>query len=238
MSINDKLRPIEENFTLKDYTYRSLREAILEIDTYAPDADLRLDERKVADSLGVSRTPIREALARLSHEGLVESVPRRGVFVRRKSREEVMEMVILWAALESMAARMATENATDEQLAALRAFAMEHSADVERADLQEYSDANITFHQTILDLSGCQLLRTTADDMFAHMQAIRRRAMRENDRAKRSIVDHMNIIAALEARDPDLAAGRVLEHTMRLHDHISKTWYRWESRDQEKDAAV
>ncbi|MCQ0971619.1 GntR family transcriptional regulator [Paracoccus sp. TK19116] len=235
MSINDKLKPIDETFTLKDYTYKALRAAILEIDIYQPDADLRLDERKVADRLGVSRTPIREALARLSHEGLVESVPRRGVFVRRKTREEVLDMVILWAALESMASRLACANATDKELESLRTYAMKHSVEADRADLQEYSDANIAFHQRILDLSGCKLLRSTADEMFAHMQAIRRRALRENDRARRSVVDHMGIIAALAERNADLAAERVLEHTMRLHDHISRTWYRWESRYQDQE---
>jgi biotin carboxylase len=65
MSIGDKLTPIAESFTLKDYTFTVLRAAILEMDIYGPDVDLRLDERKLAEKLGISRTPIREALARL-----------------------------------------------------------------------------------------------------------------------------------------------------------------------------
>ncbi len=229
MSIGDKLSPISENFTLKDHTFTVLRAAILDMDIYSPDADLRLDERKLAESLGISRTPIREALARLAQEDLVQIVPRKGVFVRRKNREEVLEMVITWAALESMAARLATENATDAQIKALRKFAMKHSSDAVRADIEEYSDANIVFHQTILELSGCTLLRTMADGLFAHMQAVRSRALGESDRARRSVADHMEIIDALTARDPDLASRRVREHTMRLHDHISKTWTRIES---------
>ncbi len=102
------------------------------------------------------------------------------------------------------------------RLKALRKFAMKHSSDAARADIEEYSDANIKFHQTILELSGCSLLRTTADGLFTHMQAVRRRAMGESDRARRSVVDHMEIIDALTARDADLAARRVREHTMRL----------------------
>ncbi|MBJ6370845.1 GntR family transcriptional regulator [Sedimentitalea sp. CAU 1593] len=199
------------------------------MDIYEADADLRLDERQLAERLGISRTPIREALARLAQDGLVEILPRKGVFVLRKSRDEVLEMVVTWAALESMAARLATERASDDDLKALRKFAMHHSSDAVRAELQEYSDANIRFHQTILELSGCGLLKRTADGLFMHMQAIRRRAMGESDRARRSVADHMEIIEALEARDGDLASRRVREHTMRLHDHISKTWTRMES---------
>ncbi len=237
MSIGDKLSPIAESFTLKDHTFAVLRAAILEMDIYGPDADLRLDERKMADRLGISRTPIREALARLAQEELIHIVPRKGVFVRRKTREEILEMVVTWAALESMAARLATENATDAQIKALRKFAMKHSSDAARADIEEYSDANIVFHQTILELSGCSLLRTTADGLFTHMQAVRRRAMGESDRARRSVADHMEIIDALAARNADLASRRVREHTMRLHDHISKTWTRLESINSLRQAA-
>jgi DNA-binding GntR family transcriptional regulator len=237
VSIGDKLSPIEANFTLKDHTFKVLRAAILDMDIYHPDSDLRLDERQMAERLGISRTPIREALARLAQEGLIEIVPRKGVFVCRKSREEILEMIVTWAALESMAARLATENASQEELKALRKFAMKHSNDAVRADIEEYSDANIKFHQTILELSGCTLLGTTADGLFTHMQAVRRRAMGESDRARRSVADHMEIIEALMARDADLASRRVLEHTMRLHDHISKTWTRLETLGAQRRAS-
>lgn len=237
MTIGDKLSPISENFTLKDHTFKVLRAAILDMDIYGPDIDLRLDERQMAERLGVSRTPIREALARLAQEDLIQIVPRKGVFVRRKSREEILEMVVTWAALESMAARLATEKASDADLVALRKFAMKHSSDAVRADIAEYSDANIKFHQTILELSGCALLKTMADGLFTHMRAVRRRAMGESDRARRSVADHMEIIDSLTARDADLASRRVREHTMRLHDHISKTWTRLETLGSLRKAA-
>lgn len=230
MSITSKLSPIDVNFTLKDHTYDVLRAAILDMNIYQEGVDLRLDEREMAEQLGISRTPIREALARLAQDGLVEIQPRKGVFVLRKSMDEILEMVITWAALESMAARLASEHASDKDLRELRKFAMKHSVDAARANLAEYSEANIQFHQRILELSGCSLLKTTADGLFEHMHAARRRAMGENDRAGRSVVDHMEIIEALEARDGDLASRLVREHTMKLHDHIRKTWTRLESR--------
>ena len=237
VSISDKLSPIAVNFTLKDHTYQVLRDAILEMNIYQPGIDLRLDERALAEQLAISRTPIREALARLAQDGLVDILPRKGVYVIRKSRDEILEMVVTWAALESMAARLATEHASDADLRALRRFAMRHSSDALKAELAEYSDANIEFHQSILKLSGCKMLKTTADGLFMHMHAVRRRAMGESDRASRSVVDHLKIIEALETRDAELASQLVREHTMRLHDHIARTWTRLEIQDQKKNAA-
>ncbi|MCB2012132.1 MAG: GntR family transcriptional regulator [Geminicoccaceae bacterium] len=230
MSISEKLQPVAVSFTLKDHTYDVLRAAILDMKIYEENADLRLDERQLAESLQVSRTPIREALVRLAHDGLVEILPRKGVFVRRLATKDVLEMIVTWAALESMAARLATEHASARDLRELRKFAMKHSVHAARAELEEYSEANIRFHQCILELSGCALLRTTADQLFLHMHAVRKRAMGEDDRAKRSVVDHMGIIEALEARDPDLASRLVREHTMRLHDHVRERWTRLEGR--------
>ncbi|HAG25700.1 MAG: GntR family transcriptional regulator [Paracoccaceae bacterium] len=237
MSIADHLSPISVNFTLKDHTYDVLRQAILGMNIYHPDVDLRLDERNLAEQLGISRTPIREALARLSQDGLVTILPRKGVYVVRKTRQEIMDMIITWAALESMAARLAAIHATEAALKDLRKFAMKHSAHAARAELAEYSDANILFHQKIMALSGCKLLSKTADDLFMHMHAVRKRAMGESDRASRSVVDHMKIIEALDARDGEAASKLVLEHTMRLHDHVKRTWTRLEQIDQKNSVS-
>ena len=123
-----------------------------------------------------------------------------------------------------MAARLITEVASDEEIKSLRVLAVKHSSDSTRADIAEYSEANIQFHQRILELSGCSLLKITADNLLQHMHAVRRRAMTEGDRVSRSVVDHMAIIEAIENREGDLAAMLVRDHTMKLHDHIHKTW--------------
>lgn len=223
-----KLEPIISNQTLKDRVYDRLREAISEMDIYEDGADLRLDERSMAEQLNVSRTPLREALTRLENDGFLEIRPRKGVYVVRKSLGEILEMIVAWAALESMAARLAAENATDGDLIDLRKHAQRHSESSSHADLAEYSDANIKFHQMILNMSGCALLALMTDSLFVHMHAVRRRALEENNRASRSVVDHNAIIEALEARDADLAAQLVREHTMRLHTHVRRVWTKFE----------
>lgn len=219
-----KLKPVDVNFTLKDHIYDVLLEAILNTNIYDENADLRLDERKMAEQLGISRTPIREALARLEQNGLVEIQPRKGVYICRKTRTEVMEMIVVWAALESMAARLATVEASDKEIASLRALANAHAAIDAQSDIEAYSKANIRFHQRILELSRCEALKETADRLFMHMHGVRRRAIGESDRAARSVADHMAIVDALEARDAGLVEGLVRDHSMRLRKHIRDTW--------------
>lgn len=222
-----KLTPVP-TVTLKDSVYDQLKDAITAMDIYGDEADLRLDERTLAEQLGISRTPLREAIARLENDGLVAVVPRKGVFVQRKSMDEILEMIVAWAALESMAARLATVEASDAEIATLRMIAAKYNDSTLNTRIAEYSDDNIRFHQRILEISKCTLLKTMADGLFLHMQAVRLRAMAEGNRVQKSIVDHAEIIEALEARDADLAARRVRDHTMRLHEHVRRTWVRLE----------
>ena len=227
-----KLQPITTNFTLKDLVYDRLRDAIIEMNIYGEGANLRLDERSMAAQLNVSRTPLREALSRLENDGFIEIQPRKGVFVVRKTLDEILEMIIAWAALESMAARLAAERATDTEIKALRRHANRHSSSSASADLSEYSDANIQFHQMILEMSGCKQLGQMADGLFFHIHAVRRRALEENDRASKSVVDHMGIIEAIEERDANLAAELVRKHTIRLHDHVRRVWTKLDAENE------
>lgn len=218
------LKPVGGNFSLKDHIYEVLRDAITSMNIYDPNADLRLDERRVSEQLGISRTPLREALVRLQQEGFVDVVPRKGVYIKRKSLKEILEVITVWAALESMAARLATKRASDTEIASLRQMVFGFTNDKVHAQMDEYSEANIRFHQRILELSHCAMLKEMADGLLVHMRAIRSRAMTEGDRLSRSIVDHTHIIEVIEARDGGLAGELVRDHTMRLHDHIRKTW--------------
>ncbi len=219
-----KLQPVDASFSLGDHIYGVLRDAILAMDIYNPATDLRLDERALAEQLNISRTPIREALVRLEQDGFVEVQARKGVFVLRKSVHEIGEMITVWAALESMAARLAAERATAEDVASLREMGQRFSSRKASAHIQEYSEANIEFHQRILELSNCSKLKSIADGLLLHMRAVRNHAMPEGNRTEASVVDHMTIIEAIEAKDADLAARLVREHTMRLHDHVIETW--------------
>jgi DNA-binding GntR family transcriptional regulator len=216
------IEPIDTSFSFKNKAYVALKNVIVAMDVYRSREDIRLDERQLAQDFGISRTPVREAMAQLEREGFVRSVPRRGIYVVRKTRTEVIEMITAWAALESMAARLITEKATDDEIASLRRmFATFENGEI-RAHLDEYSEANIEFHQTIIRLSGNGVLISLAENLFTHMRMIRRKTIVEKDRVEKSIRDHMNIIEALEARETARAEELVRNHALGLAEHVAQ----------------
>lgn len=213
---------LETETSVAQRAYAALRAALLDMNIYErPDQELRLDERHLAERLGVSRTPIREALARLEHEGFVESIPRRGYFIVRKSRAELVEIIKVWAALESMAARLIAERASDEEISSLRTIFSTFENGKIYAKLDEYSDANLAFHQRIIEMARSVTLSKMADSLLIHVRSIRHRTISENHRFERSIIDHMQIIEALEAREAELAEKLVRDHALGLAEHVA-----------------
>ncbi len=214
--------PLEDTSTFADRAYAALKTVILSLDIYDKPGEVRLDERQLASDLGISRTPVREAMAQLEREGFVRSVPRRGIYVVRKTRAEVIELITAWAALESMAARLITQNASDQEIAELRKMFTKFENGELHARLDEYSEVNIEFHQTIIRMSRNGVLIDLAENLFTHMRMIRRKTIGEEDRADRSIRDHMNIIHALEARDTERAEDLVRNHALGLAEHVGR----------------
>ena len=210
------LQPIGTSASLRDRAYAMLRQAIADADIYASKEEIRLDDRALSESLGVSRTPVREAMTLLEQEGFVRTIPRRGIYIVRKSKREIVEMIQMWAALESMAARLATLHATDEEIARLRHMFDQFRDSTPAEHIAEYSNANIAFHQAIVELSKSQIILDTIKNIFIHVRAIRRMTISQSDRASRSIVDHLRIIEALEKRDTELAERLTREHSLGL----------------------
>jgi DNA-binding GntR family transcriptional regulator len=216
-----RVAPIEASLGLRRQACEAIKRAITEMDIYGHPGEIRLDERQLSQGLGVSRTPIREALSVLEQEGFVRTVPRRGVVVVRKSKREVVEMITVWAALESLAARLAAPRITDTEVAALRAL-VDAFHDDPSGHITEYSNANMQFHKAIIRLGGVALMSSLTETLFIHMRAVRAVTMTQDNRAQRSIGDHRNIIAALAAHDADQAERLVREHTLGLAAHVEK----------------
>jgi DNA-binding GntR family transcriptional regulator len=123
-----------------------------------------------------------------------------------------------------MAARIVTEVASDAEIAGLRSFVTRFEGGRAQVRLDEYSEANIDFHTSVLRMSRCAILEETAARVFLHVRAIRARTIGEADRALRSVADHMEIIEALEARDRERASALVRDHTLRLRAHVEATF--------------
>ena len=215
--------PLTPAKALKTQVYEALKEIIGRMNIYSNPEPLRLDERALGEQLGVSRTPVREAISRLEQEGLVSTIARRGAFVVRKTKEEIIDMIDAWAALESMAARLATSRASDEEIASLRKnFTNFDDSEEAKAHIDEYSATNIEFHQTIISLGKSPLISEMSDQLFFHMRAIRASTINQRDRISRSVIDHIRIIEAIEDRDPYHAEQLVRDHALELARHVDK----------------
>jgi DNA-binding GntR family transcriptional regulator len=216
-----RIEPLDIGLGLRKQACDAIKRAIMNMDIYRRSGEIRLDERQLSEDLGVSRTPIREALSVLEQEGFVRSIPRRGIIVVRKTKREIVELITVWAAIESMAARIAATTATQADIDGLTAL-MDAFAEDPTGDLTEYSDANMQFHRAIIRLGGIALMSTLTDSLFIHMRAVRAVTMTQDNRAQRSMADHRAIIAALRAHDPELAERRVREHTLGLAAHVER----------------
>lgn len=216
------IAPRNSAVSLKARAYDALKAAIVRMDIYAPDAQLKFDERDLSARVGVSRTPLREALALLDKERLIKIVARRGIFIVRKTKAEILDMIAAWAALESMAARLAAEVASDADIKALHHLVDPYAGNGTLADVGAYSDANICFHQAIIKASGNPFICELTNGLFFHVRAIRHRTIGDQDRARRSVEDHSQIVAALEKRDGERAERLVREHTLMLCDHVAQ----------------
>jgi len=216
------VEPIVSPASFKNRAYAALKDAIASMDVYRSRSAIRLDERRLAQDFGISRTPVREAMAQLEREGFVRSVPRRGIYIVRKTKREVIEMITAWAALESMAARLITVQASDEEIASLRRMFIKFENGELHARLDEYSEVNIEFHQSIVRMSRNGILISLAENLFTHMRMIRMKTIGERDRADRSIHDHMHIIEAIEARDTARAEELVRCHALGLAEYVAR----------------
>jgi DNA-binding GntR family transcriptional regulator len=177
---------------------------------YAPGT--KLDEAELAASFHVSRTPIREALIQLSAAGLVESRPRRGSIVAEVSPTRLAEMFDFMAELEAACARRAALLATEEEIAKLDAAHEACRPAFEANDPDRYYRRNEQFHRTLYAISHNAFLAEQSAMMQRRLQAYRRLQLRVPHRIAASFSEHVGVVEAIRARDPDLATDRIKAH--------------------------
>lgn len=172
----------------------------------------RLDEQALAAEMGVSRTPVREAVGRLVEKGLVEYRPYQGSFVRTLSPQEVSDIYQVRRALEELAIRLTIDKLTPEKLDALREVLDEIGQAMQRGDMAAVSEADGRFHSLIARFSENATLIDQLDALGQQVQLIRVMANENPEVVKRTGLQRPQILAALEARDADLAARLLGEH--------------------------
>ncbi|PKL40725.1 MAG: GntR family transcriptional regulator [Spirochaetae bacterium HGW-Spirochaetae-1] len=216
------IKKIKQPKSLSDMAYETLKASLLKMDIYRLPDDGKLDERDLAEKLGVSRTPLREAISRLVMEGFLSVAPRRGIYVVRKSKEEIIEILIVRSALEGMAARLAAVNATAADIAELKAIFAPFDSPVVKEQFLEYSTANVDFHELVLKLSGCRLLIDMANNLHEHMRWIRFRSAMFDERLPSIHREHGAIINAIENGEEAAAERLMREHIEGLAEFIDE----------------
>lgn len=172
----------------------------------------RLDEVRLAEQFGVSRTPLREALQRLARSGLVELIPRRGAFVRQPGPVELMEMFEVMAELEAVCGRLAAMRISDLALKDLHDANDKCQAAVARQDPDAYYDENERFHSIIYQQSGNGFLASEASALHRRLKPFRRQQLRLRGRMAQSMAEHEAIVQALEHSRPEQAADALRDH--------------------------
>ncbi|QDC09187.1 GntR family transcriptional regulator [Oceanicola sp. D3] len=172
----------------------------------------RLDEVQLAERFAVSRTPLREAFQRLALSGLVEQIPRRGVFVRQPGPVELMEMFEVMAELEAACARLAASRISDAALDDMRAANAKCHQAVEAQDTDGYYVENERFHAILYRQSGNGFLEQECRRLHRRLTPFRRRQLRLRGRLAQSMGEHEAVVAALERGDAAAAADEIRRH--------------------------
>lgn len=202
--------------TMHSALVERIRDMIIE-ETLPPGS--RIHEGQLGAALGISRTPLREALKFLASEGLIDLVPGRGAVVRRLTADDVRDMLTVLSTLERLAARLACANAGAKEIAAIRELHDEMMDLYARRERLEYYKRNQAIHRALVAASGNRFLADTHEGIQSRLRRIRYVGNAGPEKWRSAVAEHEEIISALEARDAD----RLEEVVDR---HLRKTWDR------------
>lgn len=204
-----------------DHIYRAVRAHALALirDIKEP---VRVREEELARKLGVSRTPVREALLRLGQEGILKMERHRGALLSPLTHEQYVEWLMLRIELEGFAAREATMNASQRDVDALRKIFAPFNEENLDARIDEYSAANVDFHAALMRLASNSLLEKVWES-FGHRDMLKTKTIERLSRARQSLREHLALIDAIERREPREAERIARSHVEELLHRVSNT---------------
>jgi GntR family transcriptional regulator, rspAB operon transcriptional repressor len=189
------LRPLDDfSGSLANRVYLSLKQAILSL-AFRPGEIIRKPE--ICEILGVSRSPVSEAVARLATEALVDIIPQAGTFVARFSMDEIREGAYLRQAVELAAVERVAETITQEQLVQLRRNLRVQSASIDDHDFAGFYKLDAEMHEMILSFTGFRRLASLADTSWVHVNRARQLILPAPGRVEATLLEHQAIFAAL-----------------------------------------
>ncbi len=214
---------MEENHSMGQRVFNRIRESILS-GKYEKGEELK--EKTIGDELGVSRTPVREALRQLELEGLVTIIPNKGAYVVGFTAEDIHDIYEIRSMLEGLCARRAAEKATTEQLEAMEEIMCLSDFQLKREHYDQLVELDNRFHQQLYQASGSKVLEHVLSDYHHYVERVRKVTWAVPKRSARSNEEHRQILEALKARDPEKAQQLANGHIMNTMENISA--YGWE----------
>lgn len=211
LSVRKPLKPVQlDNYKpLREVVFETLREAIIKGDLSPGE---RLMEIQVAEELGVSRTPVREAIRKLELEGLVIMVPRKGAYVADISMRDLSDVFEVRCALEALAAELAADRATDEEIEELERMLVKISEALENNRIQETVELDTQFHEMLYAASRNERLRGILSQLREQIHRFRLQSWTRPGRARVALEEHRAIVEAVAERNPQLAKKRAMAH--------------------------
>ncbi|MGH2507276.1 MAG: GntR family transcriptional regulator [Ktedonobacteraceae bacterium] len=198
-----------QRVNVSEAAYSSVKQVLLS-SKYAPGD--RVDIEQLCQELDVSRTPVFDALNRLETEGLVDIVPRRGVYLVTLSEEKAQELYQVREVLEGMATKLAARNLKEKQIDQLKKALEKQGACLSKSDTDGYASATIKFHNIIVEAAGNKTLERMLNAVYSQMEALRLRTLYLPKRLRQSYTEHQRIFQALLKRDPEQCERVAREH--------------------------
>ena len=208
---------MDEFLPLRDVVFNTLRQAIL---TGELKPGERLMEIHLANKLGVSRTPIREAIRKLELEGLVNIIPNKGAYVTGISDKDVHDIYMIRSMLEGLCVRWATEHITQEQLEELDEIILLSEYHMDKGHSDQLTELDGRFHQILYEASQSRILDHVLSDFHKYVQLTRRTSVKTEERAIKSIGEHNEILNAIKAKDAEKAGDLATIHIMQVMENL------------------
>ena len=215
----------QQDHSLGGRVFQKIREDILN-GKYKENDELR--ENTIGKELGVSRTPVREALRQLELEGLVAIIPNRGAYVTGISHKDIWDIYKIRSMLEGLCARWATENITEAQIDELEETILLSEFQMKKEsgfNAEQVAALDGRFHAILYDASGSRILSHVLTDFHNYVQTARRTSIVSEDRARKSIREHRQILRAIHDRDAEMAEQLANEHIMHVMQNLKKQGY-------------
>ena len=212
----------EDSLSLRGRVFRSIREGIL-AGRYREGEELK--EASIGSELGVSRTPVREALRQLELEGLVKLVPNRGAFVTGITPGDVRDIYMIRSRLEGLAARLACSCITKEQLEELEETVYLAEFHAGKGHLEQLAVLDSRFHEIIYEACASRHLERMLKELHQYVMSLRKKALSKASRIESSNREHRAIMEALKNRDGDLAESLSHEHVIKAYENMAEKGY-------------